>query len=192
MLNLKKEVLQYSLIIKDAMKPSLVNLINEEIYRNVDDWEKASTASGLNEKIRTVKSTSLYEKDIGNSISRRIIFNDLKRFTSTIENEYREKISSWYFSNNNYFEFLYYEGKNGGHYDYHTDYFKDAPRALTLLIGLNDPKEYEGGELFVQNSQKGIKIDRGDVVCFPSNFMFPHSVTPLKKGVRKVLVIWTE
>ncbi len=174
------------------MKESLVNLINEEMYKDVDTWDKALTAGGLNQNIRTVKSNSLYEKEIGNSISRRIIFNDLKRFTSTIENQYQEKVSSWYTSNHNYFEFLYYEGKNGGHYDYHTDYFKDAPRQLTLLIGLNDPEEYEGGELFVQNSEKGIKIGRGDVVCFPSNFMFPHSVTPLTKGVRKVLVIWTQ
>ena len=192
MLNLKTGVLDYSLIIRDAMKKSLINLINEEIYRYVNNWQKAVVASGLNEKIRTVKSTSLYEKEIGNSVSKRIIYNDLKRFTSSVEDEYQKKVSTWYFSNSNYFEFLYYEGKNRGHYEYHTDYFKEAPRALTLLVGLNNPDEYEGGELFIQNSSKGIKIGCGDVVCFPSNFMYPHSVTPLESGVRKVLVIWTE
>ena len=73
------------------MKKSLINLINEEIYRDVNNWQKAVVASGLNEKIRTVKSTSLYEKEIGNSVSKRIIYNDLKRFTSSVEDEYQKK-----------------------------------------------------------------------------------------------------
>ena len=79
-----------------------------------------------------------------------------------------------------------------GHYDYHTDHYLENPRVLTILVGLNSSAEYEGGELFVQNQEKGIKLDKGELIAFPSNFMFPHKVAPVTKGQRKVLIIWTQ
>jgi len=193
-LNLKDKVLDHTLLIKEFMNPPLVKLIDNVFYseKAKDLWAKGATANGEDNSLRSVENCGLEEEQIGNSVSKRIIYNDIKRFTSKLENLYKEKVSDWYFSNSSYFEFLYYKKKNGGHYVYHTDYYKDAPRNLTILVGLNSSKEYEGGELFIHNQEQGIKLDYGDVVAFPSNFMFPHKVEPLREGERKVLVIWTQ
>jgi predicted 2-oxoglutarate/Fe(II)-dependent dioxygenase YbiX len=59
---------------------------------------------------------------------------------------------------------------------------------LTVLGALND--DYEGGE-FVMFEDYEIKMPAGSVIVFPSNFMFPHEVRPIKSGIRYSYVSWT-
>jgi predicted 2-oxoglutarate/Fe(II)-dependent dioxygenase YbiX len=58
---------------------------------------------------------------------------------------------------------------------------------LTVLGILND--NYTGGE-FVMFGDQQINLPAGSVIVFPSNFMFPHEVKPVKKGVRYSCVSW--
>jgi gentisate 1,2-dioxygenase len=58
---------------------------------------------------------------------------------------------------------------------------------LSALGVLND--DYEGGE-FVMFDEHKIKLDRGDLLIFPSNFMYPHRVEPVTKGVRYSYISW--
>ena len=37
---------------------------------------------------------------------------------------------------------------------------------------------------------KKIKLMRGDILLFPSNFMYPHEVKEITKGVRFSFVSW--
>jgi PKHD-type hydroxylase len=72
-------------------------------------------------------------------------------------------------------------------------------RKLSVTCSLSDPSEYSGGELEFnfnnpemskkQNIRKCKEIlPRGSLVVFPS-FVW-HRVCPVKKGIRKSLVIW--
>lgn len=58
---------------------------------------------------------------------------------------------------------------------------------LTVLGALNE--EYEGGE-FVMFEDKIIDMPAGSVLVFPSNFLYPHEVKPIKSGVRYSFVSW--
>jgi hypothetical protein len=58
---------------------------------------------------------------------------------------------------------------------------------LTLLGGLND--NYAGGELFMFKTQQ-VELKAGQVMVFPSNFLYPHEVKPVTKGVRYSFVSW--
>jgi len=64
---------------------------------------------------------------------------------------------------------------------------KGSP-TLTVLGMLNE--EYEGGE-FVIMEDLVIPFKRGDIVIFPSNFLYPHEVLPVTKGTRYSFVSWT-
>ena len=57
---------------------------------------------------------------------------------------------------------------------------------LTVLGILND--DYEGGE-FILIDEK-INFSKGDILVFPSNFMFPHKVEPVTKGTRYSFISW--
>jgi predicted 2-oxoglutarate/Fe(II)-dependent dioxygenase YbiX len=57
---------------------------------------------------------------------------------------------------------------------------------LTILGSLNN--DYEGGELILCGEK--IDLREGDVIVFPSNFLYPHEVKPVKSGVRYSFVSW--
>ena len=58
---------------------------------------------------------------------------------------------------------------------------------LSCLGALNN--DYEGGE-FVMWDSKVIPLKQGELLIFPSNFMFPHKVEPVTKGTRYSYISW--
>ena len=58
---------------------------------------------------------------------------------------------------------------------------------LTVLGFLNN--DYKGGEL-VMFQDKVLNVETGSVLIFPSLFLYPHKVDPVKKGTRYSFVSW--
>lgn len=58
---------------------------------------------------------------------------------------------------------------------------------MTALGLLND--EFEGGE-FVLFEEGPVEFKAGDLMIFPSNFLFPHRVDPVTSGTRYSFVAW--
>jgi PKHD-type hydroxylase len=90
------------------------------------------------------------------------------------------------------FQYTVYQGAEGGHYDWHVDQGDLAKsRKLSLSLQLTDPSEYEGCELQLQGGRRieTAPKDRGTLIAFPSYVL--HRVTPVTRGTRKALVVWT-
>ena len=87
-------------------------------------------------------------------------------------------------------QFLVYRDTEGGHYDWHLDRGREAPRKLSLTIQLTDPSRYEGCELEfnIGGGTLSTPRSRGHVIAFPSYMI--HRVTPITSGVRKAIVAW--
>jgi hypothetical protein len=82
----------------------------------------------------------------------------------------------------------------GGHYLWHSDVLPPhdgVERKVSLVILLNDPSEFEGGELQFEGKED-VKVfkNKGDIVVFPAGTK--HRVTPITKGVRYVAVCWAK
>ena len=58
---------------------------------------------------------------------------------------------------------------------------------LSVLGVLND--DYEGGEMELFDDTK-IKLNRGEVIIFPSVFMYPHKICEVTKGTRYSFGSW--
>ncbi len=58
---------------------------------------------------------------------------------------------------------------------------------LTVLGLLND--DFEGGDFLMFDGKK-LNLSAGDIVIFPSNFLYPHAVTTITKGTRYSFVAW--
>ena len=58
---------------------------------------------------------------------------------------------------------------------------------MTFLAVLNE--DYIGGE-FVMWDDTVIDLEEGDALVFPSCFLYPHRVEPVKRGVRYSCVSW--
>ena len=76
------------------------------------------------------------------------------------------------------------------HCDHIHDMFDGEKKGIPVLsiIGiLND--DYEGGEMIMFEDKK-IDTKKGDLLIFPSNFLYPHRIAPVTKGVRYSYVSW--
>lgn len=91
-------------------------------------------------------------------------------------------------------QYTVYEESNAGEYKWHTDTMltqDNNVRKLSLSILLSDPSEFEGGKLLLNADGNIIVAEerKGRAYFFPSWML--HCVTPVTKGVRKSLVVWT-
>jgi|TARA_B110000977_G_C10988743_1_gene459041 hypothetical protein len=76
------------------------------------------------------------------------------------------------------------------HFDHIHSLFDGQQKGIPVLslIGvLND--DYTGGELTFFKDYK-LKTRAGDIIIFPSNFLYPHGVQEVKEGSRYSLVSW--
>ena len=94
--------------------------------------------------------------------------------------------------------FQYTEYKEDQHYDWHMDMameWQDNQRKISSVLMLDDPDDYEGGELEVctggnLNMTQKIKPKKGELVCFAS--WMPHRCLPVTSGERRTLVAWID
>lgn len=80
----------------------------------------------------------------------------------------------------------------GGHYQFHFDDGAHNPRTISCIFLIND--DYEGGDLLFKfpNEEQFFVIEKikNRMIVWPSNFLYPHSVSPVTKGERYSVVTW--
>ena len=86
------------------------------------------------------------------------------------------------------YEHLLYKGEEKGEYKEHVDHYDLSPRVLSCSIILND--NYTGGDFSFFEGEYVVPKKTGSVVAFPSNFCFPHSITPVTNGDRHAIITW--
>ena len=84
------------------------------------------------------------------------------------------------------YELLRYD--EGGFYSTHTDNSISLNRTISCSIALND--SFEGGEFAFFDRGLKFKLNKGDAILFPSNFMYPHEIMPVISGVRYSIITW--
>jgi len=58
---------------------------------------------------------------------------------------------------------------------------------LSVVCLLND--NFQGGD-FIMYEDKHIQLSKGDILIFPSNFVYPHRINSITNGTRYSLVTW--
>ena len=119
-------------------------------------------------------------------------WNYIKQEIERLYTFYKTKFPKMMSSKINQIDLLKYSP--GGKYEIHTDHFTTFNRALSIIINLND--NYECGNLIFTDQKekeiKRLKLGKGSIVFFPSNFMYPHGIQPITKGTRYSIVAWLQ
>jgi hypothetical protein len=68
------------------------------------------------------------------------------------------------------------------HFQVHTDDGFSYTCTISSVMYLND--DYEGGELIFPHFDLKFKPEAGDIVFFPSNFLFSHASLPVQSGTK--------
>lgn len=88
------------------------------------------------------------------------------------------------------FHFVKYEGA-GTHFRMHVDHGPHFVSTVSVVVYLNDG--YEGGDLwFPRLNSLTIKPKTGNILVFPSNYIYEHSATDIVEGTKYSVVIMTD
>jgi len=137
-----------------------------------------------------------YIQNDSNSNNKVVKINDfIVQNLHSVVFEYIESLKfQWYTSWTGYsaIKFIrYFPGQTmRNHCDHIHDMFDGERKGIPVLsiIGiLND--DFEGGELIMFEDKK-IDTKKGDLIIFPSIFLYPHEITPVSRGVRYSYVSW--
>jgi len=172
--------------IKNVVNPifikKMVNLIKHKSKKNL------TVKSGLNKDIRNVKG---YHLNL-NTPTNLFYWNYVKKEIERLYFFYKSKFPKMESNKINQIDLLKYTP--GGKYEIHTDHYTTATRHLSIIINLND--NYEGGDLIFTDQKekeiKRLKLGKGSIVFFPSNFMYPHGIQSITKGTRYSIVAWLQ
>tara|TARA_R100001460_G_scaffold6401_3_gene16862 strand:+ start:3908 stop:4453 length:546 start_codon:yes stop_codon:yes gene_type:complete len=181
-MNHLEAIVEINNAISDEFIDRIISLTNKKSKKNLEVF------SGVDKNIRNVKGHHL-TFDTPTDL---FYWNYIKKEIERIYILYKSKFPKMSSHKINQIDLLKYSV--GGKYEVHTDHYTDHPRHLSIIINLNN--DYEGGNLIFtdqkNNEVKRLKLDKGSVVFFPSNFMYPHSIQPILKGTRYSIVAWLQ
>ena len=88
------------------------------------------------------------------------------------------------------------EYPKGGFYDWHMDLNafgqegQNPIRKISMTLLLSDPKDFTGGDLLFSEmgDNKPLPLKQGQAIFFAS--FLRHKVAPVKKGIRRSMVMW--
>ena len=89
---------------------------------------------------------------------------------------------------------MFTKSQTGDGYGSHVDnpYMPSGRSDLSFTLFLNEPTDYQGGELCIQaiNKNEQFKLPAGEMIIYPSTQL--HSVAEVKDGERYVCVGWIQ
>jgi hypothetical protein len=179
----------YIYVVKNALSVNLCDEIVDE-FKNSDEWINTIVGANkiLDKTIRNCQSigTSFPHIIQKNSEVRQRLDNTIFDGAAKCINEYNIKFPHCKIVEDYGYELLKYH--EGCFYIQHTDSFKDCPRAVSCSFILND--DFQGGEFAFFDRELKYKLEKGDALMFPSNFMYPHEIMPVTKGTRYSIITW--
>ena len=177
-------VVELNNIINPDFSQKIISLIDKKADKNLT----VGTRGDVNTEIRNVKGYSL-NFDTPTNV---FYWNFIKTEIERLYVHYRYKFPKMESNKINQIDLLKYSV--GGKYEIHTDNYSTSPRSLSVIMNLND--EYQGGNLIFADQKnkeiKRLKLGKGSIVFFPSNFMYPHMIESITEGTRYSIVAWLQ
>ena len=177
---------------RGAITPDLCDYIIKDIETR--EWEKHSWYN-LNEEVTSEDTKELDVQYITSDLQYSLL-SIMNHVASSYVKEYSYKQSYLTQSIMTMYSPIRFNRYSNGqtmkqHHDHIHSLFDGENKGipvLSFILNFND--DYEGADLYFWNDYK-IPLGKGDVVIFPSLFLFPHGVTEIKKGVRYSGVAWS-
>jgi len=113
-------------------------------------------------------------------------FEDLKKIYEDTESSVKACLTHYESMYNFKMEFMeainFVKYGEGQHFQVHTDHGFSYVCTVSSIIYFND--EYEGGELWFPYLNIQLKPEAGDIILFPSTFIYAHAARPVTSGTK--------
>ena len=160
-----------------------INFIKEKLGQEIEGWEDGKNTAGSHaSKVKNnlqLNRKSDISKELALLIKKKILDDNLiKSFTLP----------------KHIHGIMFTKSLKGMSYGRHIDnaYMSSGRADLSFTIFLSEKKQYEGGELLIENltSESEFRLNRGEIIIYPSTYL--HSVKSVLNGERIVCVGWIE
>jgi predicted 2-oxoglutarate/Fe(II)-dependent dioxygenase YbiX len=179
---MKNNLEDYLVIFNNALSDDICNRAVQEIDEN--SWRKHTYYNSENDSHEHVNGQQEFEISSANlTVTQdimQIVYDHLLIYINSLHFPWFNKLSG-------YTGIRFNRYKKSTRMDEHSDDITSETRNLSVLGILND--DYVGGELvFWQDTE--IQVNKGDIIIWPSNFLYPHKVNAVISGVRYSFVAW--
>tara|TARA_R100000995_G_scaffold49349_1_gene23651 strand:- start:68 stop:637 length:570 start_codon:yes stop_codon:yes gene_type:complete len=187
-------VQQYILEAKKFIPPSICKKIIAYFDEGLKEAEITNNKGGANANKKIRNCTTSYLLSLEKiSFGQTIVLNYIKSKLHDVGDAYHKRHNEFYLKTLNQIDLLKYEANEyEAGYKYHIDASgKTAHRIISISICLNN--DFNGGEfkfLLPNGEELQYPQNVGDLIMFPSNFMFPHQVNKVTQGTRYALIAW--
>lgn len=188
---MNRNIQDYVLTAKSVLTPQLCNDLIKEINKNKKNWEIHKWHDGTSYKTLDKKNKhELHNLKLESENSIKVT----KMLWNVIHGYIKNFNFPWFVSWAGYSQIRFNIYQKNKKMDSHCDHIKSifdgqikGIPILSVLGVLND--DYKGGE-FIMFEDTEFKMEKGDILVFPSNFLYPHKVEPVKKGTRYSFISW--
>lgn len=189
---IESKITDYIKIYSNRLPNDFCDLIVDE-YKNSDEWSLPYIGDGtetIDYTRRNCEVIATSQKDIidKNPKVRQKIDETLFKTINDCLREYNNNVISGALNIVSDTGYTLLRYKKDQYITQHVDASSDIGRTLSCSIGLNS--EYTGGEFAFFDKQIKFTLNKGDVLMFPSNFMYPHEILPVISGVRYSVLSW--
>jgi predicted 2-oxoglutarate/Fe(II)-dependent dioxygenase YbiX len=172
----------------------MCNVTVQELEQKADKFEKHkfySSKEGITKNISGDRELEIYNGDTTTKKDlMELVFHSIKEYVYHLN-------FPWFNGWHGYTDIKWNKYTNNNlmaeHCDHIHNMFDGERKGIPILsvVGqLNDPfNDYEGGE-FVMFKDDVMDLRQGDIMIFPSVFLYPHRVNAVKKGTRYSFISW--
>lgn len=161
------------------MQYQILKFFDEETLNNIHSELSTSIWESGTKTFSNSETANLYKKNLQTSINNQLIFNSLDTNEEFLDFTVAEKTSGLLIS----------KTISGGFYKPHFDLITGH---FSTTIFLNDPFDYDGGELclLIDNEEKKFKLNSGYGIVYETGIT--HRVNEVTRGERLACVFWTK
>ena len=179
---------EYIRVFPKAINRNIVESAREELT-SVDNW--------ISHKFHNPEDNTYYENpnEPKSYFGEITAYNDLMQKSYSCVAEYISDLdfpwfNSWTGMSNIKFNRYESDKEMANHCDHIREIFDGEQKGIPILtvIGALDDSHL-GGELVVCENFS-YKLQAGDIIIFPSVFLYPHKVTPITEGKRLSFITW--
>lgn len=189
-MGMSKNIQDYVKVYNDFISPDLAQKLVSQL--ELAEWNQHTFYDSINKIYRSYENelSISYSEIDGKKELMQAIWNALQKYFS----EDIQNVSAWFdgWSGHTSVRFNKYDPTTQMklHCDHIHSMFDGERKGiptLTVLGSLNN--DYTGGE-FIMWEDEVIELPARSVIVFPSNFLYPHEVRPVKSGTRYSYVSW--
>jgi len=187
-------ILVYSGIIDNTL--SLINDIEKSVHMQEISWKKAYVTSDKEIELNTntrdteiIRIPYLMNQELNNSNKNFLFLNTLSKIFFDAFDKYENHYKGYHgISTTSHESFGLLKYSVGQKFTNHIDDHKDYIRRISTVYYMND--DYSGGEINFPRFGISYKPKKDELLIFPSNFVYNHSVSEVTEGTRYSVVSW--